>query len=137
MSRVLLVDNEREEIEPLRLLLESERYHVATALDGWEAFELTNGRPPDIVVTDWHMPRVDGLTFCRMLRHANPTLRMPVILMSSEAPPADRGASLYTTGTYANRFRLTSFSNCFDDWLPGAIERIARTALTSAKAAAI
>ena len=129
MSRVLLVDNEPEEIEPLRLLLESERHHVAAALDGWEAFELTNGRPPDVVVTDWHMARVDGLTFCRMLRHANPTLRMPAILMSSEAPPADQGASLYdwylrkpvSPGELLELLRRL---------VAGANERIARTALT-------
>jgi CheY-like chemotaxis protein len=88
MSRVLLVDDEPEAIEAMRLLLES-------ALDGWEAFEQANSRAPDIVVTDWHMPRVDGLTFCRMLRRANPDSRMPVILLSSEVPPADRATSPY------------------------------------------
>jgi CheY-like chemotaxis protein len=95
MSRVLLVDNEPEGIEAMRLLLESDQHHVITALDGWEAFEQTNSRAPDIVVTDWHMPRVDGLAFCRMLRHANPNSTMPVILLSSEMPPTDRSTSLY------------------------------------------
>ncbi|WP_409077094.1 response regulator [Paraburkholderia sp. FT54] len=59
------------------------------------AFELASSRPPDSVVTGWRMPRVDGLTFCRMLRHANPASRMPVILLSRDAPPVDRAASLY------------------------------------------
>jgi CheY-like chemotaxis protein len=95
MSRVLLVDDEPEVVEALRLLLESGQHQVTTALDGLEAFELASSRPPDIVVTDWHMPRVDGLTFCRMLRHANPDSRTPVILLSSDVPPADRAASLY------------------------------------------
>jgi CheY-like chemotaxis protein len=95
MSRVLLMDNEPEAIEAVRLVLESDQHQVTTALDGWEAFELANSRPHDIVVTDWHMPRVDGLTFCRMLRHANPASRMPVILLSSEAPSAGRATSLY------------------------------------------
>jgi CheY-like chemotaxis protein len=79
----------------MRLELESDQHHITTALDGWEAFEQANSREPDIVVTDWHMPRADGLTFCRRLRHANPAFRMPVILLFSEAPPADRTAFLY------------------------------------------
>jgi two-component system, OmpR family, response regulator VicR len=95
MSRVLLVDNEPEAIEVMRLVLESDQHHVTAALDGWEAFEQANSREPDMVVTDWHMPRVDGLTFCRKLPHANPASRMPVSLLFSEAPPADRTASLY------------------------------------------
>jgi DNA-binding response OmpR family regulator len=69
--------------------------HVTTALDGWEAFAQANSRAPDTVVTDWHMPRVDGLAFCPMLRHANPDSRMPVILLSSEMPPTDRSTFLY------------------------------------------
>jgi CheY-like chemotaxis protein len=79
----------------MRLLLESAKHQVTTALDGLEAFEQATSRPPDIVVTDWHMPRVDGLMFCRMLRHANPTSGTPVILLSSDAPPADDEVFLY------------------------------------------
>ncbi|MBB4515484.1 MULTISPECIES: hypothetical protein [Paraburkholderia] len=44
MSRILLVDNEPDVIDALRIFLESEGHHTVTALDGLEAFEIAAGR---------------------------------------------------------------------------------------------
>lgn len=66
MSRILLVDNEPNAIEAVRFCLESASYHIITALDGWQAFEMASGRLPEVVTTDWKMPRVDGLRLCHM-----------------------------------------------------------------------
>lgn len=95
MSRILLVDNEPDVIDALRIFLESEGHHTVTALDGLEAFEMAAGRQPDVVVTDWKMPHVDGLALCRMLRHSNPGAGLPVILVSGDLPPTDGRATLY------------------------------------------
>jgi CheY-like chemotaxis protein len=95
MSRILLVDNEPDLVEVLRMCLESEGHHIMTALDGWEAFEMVSGRPPDLVITDWKMPRVDGLALCKLLRHTHPIAGLPVILLSGDPPPTDQRALLY------------------------------------------
>jgi len=95
MSKILLVDDEPELLEALRIGLELEGHHVMTALDGWEAFELLSGRLPDVVVTDWKMPRVDGLALCRLLRHNQPSSGLPVILVSADEPPPDNRLHLY------------------------------------------
>lgn len=95
MSRILLVDNEPDVIEALRITLESRGHHTMTALDGWEAFELASGRLPDVVITDWKMPRVDGLGLCRLLRHNQPSADLPVILLSADEPPNDSRSQLY------------------------------------------
>lgn len=95
MSKILLVDNEPEVIEALRIVLELQGHHMMTALDGWEAFELVSGRLPDVIITDWKMPRVDGLGLCRLLRHNLPARGLPVIMVSAEEPPADRRLQLY------------------------------------------
>jgi CheY-like chemotaxis protein len=95
MSKILIVDNEPDAIEGLRLTLESEGHHLMTALDGWEAFEFVLGRLPDVVITDWKMPRVDGLGLCRLLRHNQPSSSLPVILLSGDEPPTDQRCQLY------------------------------------------
>jgi DNA-binding response OmpR family regulator len=95
MSRILLVDSEPDAIEALRITLESQGHHTMTALDGWEAFELVSGKAPDVVITDWKMPRVDGLGLCRLLRHNELSSGLPVILLSADEPPNDRRSQLY------------------------------------------
>lgn len=95
MSKILLVDNEPDALEALRMTLESQGHHMMTALDGWEAFELVSGRLPDVIITDWKMPRVDGLGLCRLLRHNQPSSGLPVILLSPDEPPTDHRSQLY------------------------------------------
>jgi CheY-like chemotaxis protein len=95
MSRILLVDNEPDLVEVLRMCLESEGHHIMTALDGFEAFEMVSGRNPDLVITDWKMPRVDGLALCRLLRHTQSIAGVPVILLSGDPPRTDQRALLY------------------------------------------
>ncbi|KXU83859.1 hypothetical protein CI15_25330 [Paraburkholderia monticola] len=95
MSRILVVDNEPEVIEALRITLEGYGHQMMTALDGWEAFELVSGKLPDVIITDWRMPRVDGLGFCRLLRHSQPFAGLPVILVSADEPPNDCRPQLY------------------------------------------
>jgi CheY-like chemotaxis protein len=77
------------------LSLESEGHHTMTALDGWEAFELVSGKLPDVTITDWKRPRIDGMGLCRLLRHNQPSSGLPVILISADQPPNDSRLRLY------------------------------------------
>jgi CheY-like chemotaxis protein len=95
MSRILLVDNDPDVIEGLRISLETEGHHLLTALDGWEAFEMVTGKAPDVVITDWNMPRLDGLQLCRLLRQNRSAVGLPIIVISGEPAPTDRRSLLY------------------------------------------
>lgn len=95
MSKILVVDDEPDAMEALRVILELHGHHLSTALDGWEAFECVSGKTPDVVITDWKMPRLDGLGFCWLLRHNQPLSGVPVILVSSEEPPTGHRPRLY------------------------------------------
>ncbi len=77
------------------MALESQGHRMMTALDGWEAFELVSGKLPDVIITDWRMPRVDGLGLCRLLRHNLPSCGLPVIMLSADEPPDDQRSQLY------------------------------------------
>lgn len=87
--RVLLVEDEVMIAELFAETLLSDGHDVAIAGDGQEALELfdaaeAGGRPYDIVVTDIRMPRMDGVTLARSLRHGHPEL--PVVVVSGYAP---------------------------------------------------
>jgi len=64
MSKRILVAEDQDDLRSIiGLSLGSEGYEVATARDGLEALEIARRRPPDIVVTNLDMPRLDGLEF--------------------------------------------------------------------------
>lgn len=86
MKTILLVDNDIEVLECLCMFFELEGLHPVTAFDGREALERVISHPPNIIVTDGHMPLVDGMTLGRMLKARHLTSAIPLILLSSSMP---------------------------------------------------
>jgi len=81
---VLVVDDEREIVALLSVLLEEEGYRVVPAFDGAEAWNLASAQHPDLVISDVMMPRMSGLELVSRLRGADNALAdTPVILMSA------------------------------------------------------
>jgi two-component system response regulator HydG len=79
--RVLVVDDDEGARSALRQLLTSENYTVDTAADGAEALERVAEHPPDVVVTDLDMPRMNGMQLLAELHERNRDL--PVIVVTS------------------------------------------------------
>ncbi|XXY52563.1 sigma-54 dependent transcriptional regulator [Sorangium sp. So ce269] len=80
-SRVLVVDDEASARSGLEKLLRQEGYAVDAAGDGVEALEVAAERPPDVVVTDLKMPKMDGVALLGKLREQDPAL--PVIVVTA------------------------------------------------------
>jgi two-component system response regulator HydG len=79
--RVLVVDDEASARSGLEILLSQEGFCVDTAEHGLAALEVVADRPPDVVVTDLKMPRMDGLELLGRLRERDPHL--PVIVVTA------------------------------------------------------
>src|SRR5260221_9971350 len=82
-ARILVVDDQRSNVEMLAGVLKARGYTVYTALDGQQALEQVRELHPDLVVSDILMPKVDGYDLCRRLRAAPETALLPVILITS------------------------------------------------------
>jgi signal transduction histidine kinase len=81
-KRVLVVDNDRFYVEFLSDLLQQAGYEVAKAYDGMEAMDALDREPPDLVILDIVMPKIDGDRLCQYIR-ATPRFRqIPVIILS-------------------------------------------------------
>src|SRR4051812_16108178 len=81
--KILLVDDEPHVRNVMQLKLRTAGYTVETASDGEEGLITAAEFMPDLVISDFQMPRVDGLEMCRRL-HADPKLsKVPVILVTS------------------------------------------------------
>ena len=84
---ILLVDDEPGILHSMRRNLQSEGAVVLTAPDGLAALALVEARPPGILVTDVHMPRMDGHELVARARSLQPTL--PIIVCSGSPREED------------------------------------------------
>ena len=82
-ARILVVDDQRANVEMMAGVLEGRGYSVAMALDGEQALAQVRELRPDLVVSDILMPGMDGYEVCRRLRGAPETALLPVILVTS------------------------------------------------------
>lgn len=88
--QILVVDDEVDIRAVLALALRRSGYQVRTAGDGLEALEEIRRQPPDLVILDVTMPRLDGFETLRRIRQSGATARLPVIMLTARAQPADR-----------------------------------------------
>jgi CheY-like chemotaxis protein len=87
MSTILLVDDEKEMLELFTEVLEQMNHRVLGARDGLEALDIARETAPDLVVTDWMMPRMTGLELCHVLHDDEELRDIPIILHSSAGNP--------------------------------------------------
>jgi two-component system response regulator MprA len=90
--RILVVDDEPAVRDSLDRALRLEGYDVSLAADGAEGLTAVEERPPDAIVLDLMMPRIDGLEVCRRLRAGGD--RTPVLILTARDAVSDRVAGL-------------------------------------------
>ena len=90
-GKVLLVDDEIIILESITLALDSMGFQVTQAHDGLEALERFQASPPDLVLMDLTMPRMDGATAFKRMQALHPEI--PVILSSGYDREAIEGVS--------------------------------------------
>ncbi|MCE5270121.1 response regulator [bacterium] len=78
---ILLIDDDRESLENLGLLLERKGFSSQRFTDPQKALAAARSGGFDLVITDYEMPRLDGLEVLRQIRQISPAT--PVILMSA------------------------------------------------------
>ena len=84
-KRILLVDDEPCTVLALKLNLQRRDFEVACAADGEEAWTAIERQKPDLIVTDYRMPKLDGLELATRVR-ANPaTADVPIVLFTSKS----------------------------------------------------
>ena len=106
MKRILVVDDEPNIVELLRLYLEKEGFAVIAARDGDEGLALHARHDPDLVVLDLMLPGIDGFEVCREIRRRGPT---PVLMLTARTDDIDAivglelGADDYVTKPFNPR----------------------------------
>ena len=105
--RILLVDDEQPIQTLLSFPLQRDGYEVVVAADGREALARYEESPPDLVVLDVMLPRMDGLEVCKRLRAKGETV--PIIMLTAKSEEIDKvlglelGADDYITKPFSMR----------------------------------
>jgi signal transduction histidine kinase/DNA-binding response OmpR family regulator len=92
--RILVVDDNRDSVESLAMLLQAMDHCVQIAYDGIEAVELAESFSPDVVLLDIGMPRINGHEACRRIRKQPWGKNMTLVALSGWGQDDDRRKSL-------------------------------------------
>ena len=87
MASILVVEDETAMNDLIRAELEAEGHVVRQAHDGPTALKLVREQVPQLVILDWMLPGLDGLSVCRQLRQ---DYLMPIIMLTARSEEVDR-----------------------------------------------
>lgn len=105
-GNILVVDDDRQIVESIRLHLEHNNYKVRAAYDGRQALAEVRANQPDLIVLDLMLPVINGFEVCRILRRES---EVPVIMLTARAGEEDKlrgldlGADDYVTKPFSPR----------------------------------
>ena len=83
MKKILVVDDEPDIVEMIKVALESASYQVITAFNGNECLEKVKKEKPDAIVLDIMMPEKDGFVTCKELKGDPETQEIPVLILTA------------------------------------------------------
>ena len=87
MQNILVCDDDKQIVEAIDIYLTGEGYHVIKAYDGYEALEILDSTPVDLMIIDVMMPGLDGIRTTLKVRE---TSSIPIIILSAKSEDNDK-----------------------------------------------
>jgi len=113
-KKILLVDDDADFTEAVKLLLESRSYDVSVANDGKEGLKKVQTEGPNLIILDVMMPEMDGYQVCAKLK-ADPKYRqIPILLLTAVG-------EAITTTSYTKEMGMRIEA---DDYIPKPVEPV-------------
>ena len=85
VPKILIVDDDPDLVESVKIMLENKNYKVFTAYDGIEGLQKTKETSPDLIILDVMMPNKDGYSVCTELKSDPEYNEIPIILLTAVA----------------------------------------------------
>jgi two-component system, OmpR family, alkaline phosphatase synthesis response regulator PhoP len=99
--QILICDDEVHILRATEFKLHRAGYEVVTASDGQQAWEAIQARRPDLLITDYQMPRLTGAELIKRLRSSEQTRDLPIILLTGKEMELSRQEILEQWGVLA------------------------------------
>jgi two-component system alkaline phosphatase synthesis response regulator PhoP len=106
-KKILIVEDEVDIAQLVKLYLEKEGFRTFVAKSGDEALKLIKSERPDLVMLDLMLPEIDGIEVCKRIRNAPDTALLPIIMVTAKAEESDTivglelGADDYVTKPFS------------------------------------
>lgn len=106
-KKILVVEDEKDILQLVKLYLEKEGFRTIAATTGMEGLKLVKSDKPDLMVLDLMLPEMDGLEVCKRVRSAPETAMLPIIMLTAKAEESDTiiglelGADDYVTKPFS------------------------------------
>jgi CheY-like chemotaxis protein len=110
-KKVLVVEDQADSREMLKTLLMFEGFSVVTAADGHDGIEKALAQPPDVILTDLHMPGLHGLDMMKLLRQTPQFYKTPIIVLTADT---DANEVAFKAGADQVLIKPISFDDLFD-----------------------
>ncbi|MBN1365218.1 MAG: response regulator [Syntrophaceae bacterium] len=107
MSKILIVDDEKDIVDLISYNLEKEGFSTVKAYDGETALKLIKTQRPNLMILDLMLPKIDGLDVCRTIRRNPETVGLPIIMLTAKSDEIDKiiglevGADDYVTKPFS------------------------------------
>ena len=118
--KILVVDDEKQLVDLIKVRLETNDFEVLTAYDGQEGLARAKKENPDLIILDLMLPKMDGYKVCRMLKFDEKYRKIPIILFTAKAQEEDVklgeevGADAYVTKPFESQVLLDKIKELLD-----------------------
>jgi len=106
MTKILIVEDDRNLLDTLKYNLRKEGYNAVAAFDGAEALDVARREKPDLIILDIMLPKLSGFEVCRILRKE---MTIPILMLTAKDEEVDKivgleiGADDYMTKPFSMR----------------------------------
>lgn len=113
MKRILIVDDEAQLVEMVKMRLEAAGYEILSAYDGQEGLSRAKKDRPDLIILDLMLPKMDGYKVCGLLKSDSRYSKIPIIMFTARAQDEDEklskdiGAEGYVTKPFDPKILLS------------------------------
>ncbi len=89
-KNILIVDDSESIREVVSFTIENEGHNILQGIDGKDAIKHLNGDPLDLIITDLHMPVMDGIEFIKHVRKTEGYKNIPILFLTTESQTAKK-----------------------------------------------
>jgi two-component system cell cycle response regulator DivK len=115
-SRILIIEDNHDNLELMRFLLERAGHAVLTGQNGREAIEVARRELPDLILMDLSLPEIDGWTAASLIKTDPQTAHIPLLAITAHTLPGDRKRALESgfNGYISKPINMKLFSEAVD-----------------------
>src|SRR5574340_1496783 len=88
-KKILIVEDEKDILQLVKLYLEKEGFRTVAAMTGTEGLRQVKAERPDLIILDLMLPEMDGLEVCKKLRLNQDTALLPILMLTAKAEESD------------------------------------------------